>query len=128
MKNTNLNQFNTQFNSSHACKYMCQSTQFLENEYKLLEHSANLIEEIRSLKKDYELLKTEQKNAMPVLLNAEGVRKITGWSLKTVQKAMQDSRMKTIWVGKGPQVEIGELKRYLALNIDRSTDPYWTNN
>ncbi len=103
-------------------------TNYVNELTEIIKLSANLIEEVQTLKKEYELLKTEKENATPILLNAEGVKKITGWSLKTAQKALLDPRMKTIWVGKGPQVEISELKKYLALNIDRATDAYWKSN
>lgn len=59
------------------------------------------------------------------LLDVEGVIAYTKWSKKTAQKAMQDPRMKTIWVGKGPQVTLRELLNYCSLNINRSTDHYW---
>ena len=84
----------------------------------------NFDNEIKALNKEIENLKTLRQD-LDILLDVKGVMAKTGWSLKTAQKAMQDPRMKTIWVGKGPQVTLKELERYCSLNIDRQTDKYW---
>ncbi len=83
--------------------------------------------EIEVVKKEIKDFKTLHQD-VDILLDVKGVMAKTGWSLKTAQKAMQDERMHTIWVSKGPQVTLRELERYCSLNIDRTTDPYWTNN
>ena len=80
-----------------------------------------LNEEVKTLKHQIEGIDI---NDNP-LLDAKGVMAKTGWSLKTTQKAMQDPRMKTIWLSKGPQVTSKDLERYCGLNINRAIDPYW---
>ena len=79
---------------------------------------------VSALKAEIEEIKAACQNGF-VLFDAQDVMEKTGWSLKTTQKAMRDPRMKTIWLGKGPQVTPKELERYCALNIDRRTDRYW---
>ncbi len=101
----------------------------------------DFLEELNTIKETVESIKSEMNNLLNTipssidelettkdlekLLDVEGVMDHTKWSKKTAQKAMQDPRMKTIWVGKGPQVTLRELLNYCSLNINRSTDSYW---
>ena len=100
---------------------------FIENLSELTKTINTFNNEMKALEKRLDDFKTASQD-VDILLDVKGVMAKTGWSLKTAQKAMQDERMHTIWVSKGPQVTLRELERYCSLNIDRSTDPYWTNN
>lgn len=98
----------------------------LVKSFKEINDYASHIRDVLSVcAKETEELKEQQFRLQ--LRDVQGVREETGWSLKTAQKAMRDPRMHTIWLGKGPQVTLKELERYCSLNIDRSTDDYWTN-
>lgn len=71
------------------------------------------------------LNKIKNDMQMPLLLTTQDVIKITGWSRRRVLDLFLDPSLSVIDIGKGKQVEVSELIRYLNIPQSYDTSKYW---